>query len=118
VIPFCNLKKQYQSIKYEINKTILEVIKNTSFILGKKVEELENEISKYCGVKYGVGVASGTDAILLALIASGIRKGDEVITTPLTFVATTESIIRTGARPVFVDIDESTYNIAPDKIEE
>jgi len=101
MIQFCDLKRQYQTIKKEIDKAIKEVIESTSFILGKQVKELEEEVAKYCGVKYAIGVASGTDAILLALIASGIGEGDEVITTPLTFVATTESIIRSRSKASF-----------------
>ncbi len=117
-IPLTDLKKQYQSIKKEIDSAIEQVIAKTNFILGEELEELEKEIADYLGAKYAVGVASGTDALLLALEALGIGEGDEVITTPFTFIATTETIARAGAKPVFCDIDEKTYNIDTRKIEE
>ncbi|MDD5455379.1 MAG: DegT/DnrJ/EryC1/StrS family aminotransferase [Candidatus Ratteibacteria bacterium] len=117
-IPLTDLKRQYQSIKKEVDSAIRQVITNTNFILGKEVEEFENEIARYLNVKFSVGVASGTDALVLALKALDIKEGDEVITTPFTFIATTEAIVRAGAKPVFCDIDEKTYNIDTDKIEE
>ena len=117
-IPLTDLKKQYKSIKEEIDSAIKQVITKTNFILGEEVEEFEKEIAKYFGAKYAVGVASGTDALLLSLEAIDIKKGDEVITTPFTFIATTETIIRAGAKPVFCDIDEKTYNLDVHKIEE
>jgi dTDP-4-amino-4,6-dideoxygalactose transaminase len=116
-VTMTDLKAQYESIKDEIDSAIKEVINESGFILGKQVDLLEEEIAKYLGVKFAVGVASGTDALVLALIALGIKKGDEVITTPFTFIATAEAICRSGAKPVFCDIDYSTYNIDPDKIE-
>lgn len=118
MIPFCDLKAQYDTIKDEIDAAIIDTISNSSFILGKPVKALEENIAAYCGSKYAVGVSSGTDALVLALIACGIKPGDEVITTPVTFVATIEAIVRVGAVPVFVDIEETTYNIDPGKIEE
>lgn len=118
MIPFTDLKIQYLSIKNEINEAIQKVFRHSQFILGPEVKLLEDEIAQFCGVKYAVGVASGTDALVLALIASGVKPGDKVITTPLTFIATTEAIVRVGAIPVFVDIDENTYNIDVSKIEE
>ncbi|MGB4028223.1 MAG: DegT/DnrJ/EryC1/StrS family aminotransferase, partial [Acetomicrobium sp.] len=87
------------------------VIASGHFILGENVNALENEIAQICGAQYGVGVANGSDALYLALLACGIEPGDEVITTPFTFFATAGSIVRAGAVPVFVDIDPKTYNI-------
>jgi dTDP-4-amino-4,6-dideoxygalactose transaminase len=117
VIPFCDLKAQYATIKPEIDAAIQEIIDNSSFIQGPKIKELETAIAAYSGTKFAVGVGSGTDALVLALDAAGIGKGDEVITTPFTFVATIEAIIRMGATPVFADIEEKTYNIDVKKIE-
>ncbi len=116
-IPLLDLQKQYLSIKKEIKGSIDEVFNKGRFILGDNVCKLEEEIARYCGAKHAVGVASGTDALELSLAALNIGRGDEVITTPYTFVATTESICKVGARPVFVDIDEKTYNIDPRKVE-
>jgi dTDP-4-amino-4,6-dideoxygalactose transaminase len=116
-IPLTDLKAQYESIKGEIEAAVAEVFEETNFILGKQVSLLEQEIAQYLGVKYAVGVASGTDALVLSLAALGIGEGDEVITTPFTFIATVEAISRVGARPVFCDIDEKTYNIDPAQIE-
>lgn len=115
-IPFIGLQAQYKSIKKEIDNAVKSVVDSGRFILGPDVQLLEKEIASYCGAKYAAAAASGTDAIHLALLACGINPGDEVITTPFTFVATTESIIHCGAKPVFVDIDPYTYNIDPDKI--
>lgn len=111
-----DLKRQYESIREEINKAVLEVIASQSFVLGPFVESFEHSIAKYCSVRHAIGVSSGTDAILLALMAAGIKAGDEVITTPFTFFATAGSIARLGAIPVFVDIDPSTYNMDVSKI--
>ncbi|MFH1664826.1 MAG: DegT/DnrJ/EryC1/StrS family aminotransferase [Candidatus Omnitrophota bacterium] len=117
-VSLLDLKAQYLSIKKEIDEAVSGVIASQYFILSSEVADLENEVSKYCGLAFSAGVASGTDAIILALRALGIGKGDIVITTPFTFFATAESISILGARPVFVDIDPETYNIDPDKIEE
>lgn len=111
-----DLKRQYGNIRGEINNAVSEVIASQSFILGPFVESFEHSIAEFCHVKHAIGVSSGTDAILLALMASGIDKGDEVITTPFTFFATAGSIARLGAVPVFVDIDPVTYNIEVSKI--
>ena len=117
-IEFTNLKLQYQSIKEEINTAILKVLRSGEFILGRELEKFEKELADYCGTKYAIGVASGTDALIIALTALGIGKGDAVITTPFTFIATAEAIIRVGAKPIFVDIRFSDLNIDPLKIEE
>jgi len=116
-IPFVDLKAQYKTIKDGVNKAIQEVLESQAFILGAKVEELEEKIAAYSNTKHGIGVASGSDALLLALMAIEIGSGDEVITTPFTFFATAGSISRLGAKPVFVDIDPKTYNIDPYLIE-
>ena len=117
-IPLVDLKAQYLSIKDEIDQAISKVIQSSQFILGSEVDALEKEMADYLGAGHAVGVASGTDALQLALLACGIKTGDEVITTPFTFIATAEAITRCGARPVFVDIDPKTYNIDPQKLEE
>ena len=116
-IPLVDLKAQYLALKDEIDRAMQQTVANTQFILGPEVKALEKEIAAYLGVKYGVGVASGTDALLLSLLACGIAPGDEVITTPFTFIATAETISRCGAAPVFVDIDPATYNINAAHIE-
>ncbi len=117
-IPLVDLKAQYDSIKDEIDNAIQKVIESGQFILGPEVKAFEEEAAAYLGVGYAIGVASGTDALQLALLACGIKPGDEVITTPFTFIATAEAITRCGATPVFVDIDPKTYNIAPQKLQE
>jgi dTDP-4-amino-4,6-dideoxygalactose transaminase len=112
-----DLKVQYDSLKPEIDAAMQSVIEDSSFIQGKPLGLLEGEIAGYFGVKFAAGVASGTDALVLALVALGIGQGDEVITTPFTFIATAEAVSRVGAKPVFCDIEYSTYNLDPDKIE-
>lgn len=112
-----DLKVQYDTIKEEINAAVLGVIQSTHFILGPHCKALEEEIAAYHGVKHAVAVASGTDALHLALIAAGIKRGDEVITTPFTFIATAEAISYVGAVPVFVDIHPESFNIDVAKIE-
>lgn len=104
--------------KQDIDREISEVLESTQFILGNKVSELENQLAAYVGVRFGIGVSSGTDALLLALMAYGVKSGDEVICPPFTFIATAEVIALLGAKPVFVDIDQKTYNINPSLIEE
>lgn len=117
LVPFVDLKSQYQKIKKEVEKEVLEVLNSGRYISGPKVESFEKEFAKFCGAKYSLTVNNGTSALLLALLALGIKKGDEVITQPNTFVATVEAIIFTGAKPVFVDIDPKTYNLDPVKVE-
>jgi len=116
-VPLLDLKRQYQTIKSEIDAAIAEVVETQYFKLGPKVAEFEAQIAEYSGTKRAVGCASGTDALLLALMAHGVGKGDEVITTPYTFFATGGSISRSGAKPVYVDIEPKTYNLDPTKIE-
>jgi dTDP-4-amino-4,6-dideoxygalactose transaminase len=117
-VPFLDLKAQYQHIKEEIDQAVSEVISEQHFILGPKVEALEEAIAGYSSARYGIGVASGSDALTLSLMALGVGAGDEVITTTFTFFATAGSISKVGATPVFVDIDPRTYNIDPAHIEE
>jgi len=108
-VPFLDLKRQYESIKQEIDDAIQTVLASQQFILGQEVEEFENRMAKYCGVKHAIGVASGTDALLLSLKANDISGG--VITTPFSFFATAGAIHNAGAIPDFADIEPDTYNI-------
>ncbi len=116
MIPMVNLKAQYAEIKDEVERGLAETIENCSFILGPNVQAFEKETAEYLGVKHAIGVASGTDALHLALLAEGITAGDEVITTAFTFIATAEAIKYVGAVPVFVDIDPKTFNISAEAI--
>ncbi|MFH1641613.1 MAG: DegT/DnrJ/EryC1/StrS family aminotransferase [Nanoarchaeota archaeon] len=116
-IPFIDLRKQYHSIKDEIDRAINKVLENTSFVLGAEVDSFEDNFARFCNSKYAIGVNSGTAALHLALLASNIGKGDEVITAPNSFFATAEAISLTGATPTFVDINERSYNMDPLKIE-
>ena len=116
-IPLVDLGAQYRALKTDIDKAIGRVIEKTAFILGPEVEEFERDFAGFCEAKYAVGVSSGTDALHLALLACGVGPGDEVITTPFTFIATAEAISMCGATPVFVDIDPDTYNLDPSRIE-
>lgn len=115
-IPMVDLKTQYEAIKDEINGAVLSVLQSAHYILGPQGKAIEEEIAAYHGVKHAVAVASGTDALHLALLAAGIQRGDEVITTPFTFIATAEAISYVGALPVFVDIDPDSFNIDVTKI--
>jgi len=116
-IPFFDLTRQNQSLQPELNAKISEAVSSGKYILGDYVAKFEQEAAAYCGVKHAIGVASGTDALHLALRAGGLRPGDEVITTPFTFVATVEAIAYCGGIPVFVDIDPETFNLDLSKIE-
>ncbi|WP_082232393.1 DegT/DnrJ/EryC1/StrS family aminotransferase [Halobacillus massiliensis] len=118
MLPFIDLKKQFQANEAEILIEIQEVIRSGQYILGPKVNKLERKIADYAGVDHAVGVANGTDALVLTLEAFDIGKGDEVITTPFTFFATGEAIARVGATPVFVDVEDKYYTLDPGKIEE
>ncbi|MCH8741618.1 DegT/DnrJ/EryC1/StrS family aminotransferase [Patescibacteria group bacterium] len=117
-IKFIDLKKQYSSIGIYIDAAIQKVLDSGNFIGGEEVEKFEKEVAKFCDVKYAIGVNSGTDALFLSLKALGIGSGDEVITSPFTFIATAEVIANLGAKPVFADIESDTFNISPSKIEE
>ena len=117
-IDFANLKYQHELYKDEIESAMLKVARNCNFIMGEEVKELEDNLCKFTGAKNAVTCSSGTDALLLAMMALDIKPGDEIITTPFTFIATAETIAFLGAKPVFVDIDEKTYNIDVNKIEE
>jgi len=116
-VPFIDLKPQYRTIRKEARAGVLRVLDSQHFVLGEEGKRLEEEAAKFLGVRHTLGVASGTDALILSLAALGIGKGDEVITTPFTFFATASSIVRMGAKPVFCDIDEHSMNLDPEKIQ-
>ena len=116
-IEFIDLKTQYQSIKADVDRRIHAVLDHGQYIMGPEVKELEDRLAKYVGVKHCISASSGTDTLFIAMMALGIGRDDEVITTPFTFIATGEMIALLGAKPVFVDIDPRTYNIDPTKIE-
>ncbi len=113
-----DLKKQYGKIRGKINTEIQKVLESQQFILGPTVEALEGEVAAYCGVPHAIGVASGTDALLLSLMALGVKAGDRVVTVSFTFFATGGSISRLGAVPVFIDINPVTYNMDPNRLED
>ncbi len=117
-VPLLDLKAQHKIVGKEISSAIEEVLESGYYILGPNVKRLEEEIAAYCRVKYAIGVASGTDALKLSLISMGIGKGDEVIVPPFTFISTVGVITQIGASPVFTDIEEETFNIDTEKIEE
>ncbi|MFO0891530.1 MAG: DegT/DnrJ/EryC1/StrS family aminotransferase [Isosphaeraceae bacterium] len=116
-VPALNLRAQYETIRDEIEPVVRSVLESQMFVLGPEVASLEAEVADYCGAAHGIGCASGSDALLLPLMALEIGPGDEVITSPYTFFATGGAIWRTGARPVFVDVEPDTYNIDPELIE-
>jgi dTDP-4-amino-4,6-dideoxygalactose transaminase len=117
-VPFLDLKAQYKQIEHEVVPLVTEAMENGMFIGGPNVEGFEKEFAEFCNSKYCIGVNSGTDALRFALMAAGVGPGDEVITVPNTFIATTEAISQVGATPVFVDIDKQTCNMDPNKLNE
>ena len=117
-IDFAKLQDQYQLYKTEIDEAIHAVLNKSNYIMGEEVNQLEESLQEFTKAKYAITCSNGTDALLLAMMALNIKPGDEIITTPFTFIATAETISFLGAVPVFVDIDEKTYNINPDLIEE
>ena len=116
-VPLLDLKAQYATIRPEIQAAIERVLDSQHFILGPEVEELEREVARYCGATFGIGVTSGTDAILIALMALGVGPGDEILTSPQTFVATATCIARLGATATFVDIEPGTFNVDVSQLE-
>ena len=116
-IDMANLKAQYAAIKDDLDVAVRRVFETCRFVLGESVQNLEEEVARHSGARFGVSVASGTDAILIALKAIGVGPGHEVITTPFTFVATTEAIVLAGATPVYADIDLDSFNIDPSDVE-
>src|SRR6266702_2824621 len=116
-VPFLDLKAHHAPLIDEFDGAIREVIESSAFAGGPFVERFEQEFAAYCGCKYAIGVGNGTDALWLALLAAGVGPGDEVITVPNTFMATAEAITYSGARPVFVDVDENTYTMDPAGLE-
>jgi dTDP-4-amino-4,6-dideoxygalactose transaminase len=117
-VPFLDLKSQHKELEKELVEVFCEALKNAAFIGGREVEAFEKEFADFCGTKYCIGVNSGTDALRFAFVAAGIGPDDEVITVPNTFIATTEAISQAGATPVFIDVDERTYNMDPKKLED
>ncbi len=116
-VPILDLKAQYEAIKEEVRSAIDSVLEKQHFILGPQVKSLEQEVAKFCGSQYAVGVASGTDALILGLRACGVRPGDEVIVPSFSFVATADAVSALGAKPVFADIEAETFNLDPQDIE-
>ena len=117
-VPFLDLVTPHQELEDELVQVFRDCLHTASFVGGPQVQAFEEEFAKFCETKYCIAVNSGTDALRFALIAAGIGPGDEVITVPNTFIATTEAISQTGATPSFVDIDERTYNMDPNKLED
>ncbi|HID24458.1 MAG TPA: DegT/DnrJ/EryC1/StrS family aminotransferase, partial [Planctomycetaceae bacterium] len=117
-VPFVDLSFQYAPLHDAIREAMERVLASQAFILGQEVETFEEHVAEYCDSQFAVGCASGSDALLLALMALDIGPGDEVITTPFSFFATASCITRTGAKPVFVDIDPASFNLDPAKVED
>ena len=117
-VPLLDLQAQYAHLRDEIRPVIDQILESQRFILGPEVEAFEREVAQIIGVKHAIGLSSGSDALLITLMAAGVGEGDEVITSPYTFIATGGAISRLGAIPVFIDIDPRTYNIDPQLIEE
>jgi dTDP-4-amino-4,6-dideoxygalactose transaminase len=118
IVPLLDLKAQYQTIKEEVRSCLDDICESQMFILGPQVERMEAEIARYCATAHAVGVSSGSDALIIALMAAGIGPGDSVMTTPYTFFATAGAVARVGARPIFADIDPQTYNLDPERLAE
>lgn len=116
-VPLLDLKPQYQALAAELDAAVAGVVRSQNFILGPEVECFEHGVATYCGVAHAVGISSGTDALIVAMMAMGIGHGDEVITTPYTFFGTVGSMVRLGAKPVFVDIEPDSFNLDVSKIE-
>src|SRR5690349_5522327 len=114
-VPLVDLQKQHAAIHTEVMEAASRVIESQTFILGPEVAAFESEVAARFGVPRAVGVACGSDALLLALIAAGVRPGDEVVTTPFSFIATSEAIARVGATPLFADIEADSFNVDPQK---
>ncbi len=117
MVPLFDLTRQYQELKAELDDAVIRVLESGQFVLGPAVENFERQAAEFLGVRHAIGVANGTDALLLSLRALGVKPGDEVITTPFTFIATAEVVSLLGATPVFVDIEVDTFNIDPNLIE-
>ncbi|MCR6502420.1 DegT/DnrJ/EryC1/StrS family aminotransferase [Shinella sp. CPCC 101442] len=117
MIPLLDLKAQYASLKPEIDAAVLKVLASAQYVLGDEVEQFEREFAEYCGVRHAIAVNSGTSALHLTLLSLGCGPGDEVVTVPFTFVATVSAICYTGARPVFVDVEQSTLTMDPERLE-
>src|SRR5208283_3149443 len=117
-IPFLDLVTPHQELKEELMSVFESALKTGGFVGGRMVEEFEHDFARFCDSPYCIGVGSGTDALRFALIAAGVSAGDVVITVPNTFIATVEAISQAGARPAFVDVDERTYNMDPEKLRE